>query len=143
MFRPALAPGDGPRERESDDDQEGADREKAEIPAERGTQVVADVVDAEQRPSTRPSTRLNTPQPASSMPRCARYGGASSPRCHARTVISIAPTTRNPGRQVEEPVGQCVRLEPGDGVGRVVAGVGEHVVPLQDLVENDPVDEPA
>jgi len=42
-----------------------------------------------------PSTRLNTPQPASSIPTCTRHGGASSPRCHARTSMTIAAETRN------------------------------------------------
>ena len=44
---------------------------------------------------------------------------------------------------MKEPVGQCVRLQPGDRVGRVVAGVGEHVVPLQDLMKDNSVHEAA
>jgi hypothetical protein len=48
-----------------------------------------------------------------------------------------------PGRQVEEPVGERVRLEAGDRIAGMVPRVGEQVMPLKDLVENDPVDEPA
>jgi hypothetical protein len=44
---------------------------------------------------------------------------------------------------MEEPVGQGVGLEPGHRVRRVVDGGREHVVPLQDLVEDDAVHEPA
>jgi hypothetical protein len=44
---------------------------------------------------------------------------------------------------VEEAVGQRVRLEPRDGVRRVVPGVGQKVVPLEYLVQHDAVDEPA
>ena len=45
---------------------------------------------------------------------------------------------------MEEPVDEGVGLESGDGGGRLAAVVaGEHVMPLQDLVEHDAVDEPA
>ena len=47
-----------------------------------------------------------------------------------------------PCRQVEEPVGEGVRLETGDCTARMVPRVREQVMPLQDLVENDAVDEP-
>jgi len=40
-----------------------------------------------------PSTTLKAPQPASSRPRWVRDGGASSRRCHARTVRAIAAAT--------------------------------------------------
>ena len=44
---------------------------------------------------------------------------------------------------MEEAVPQGVRFQSGDGLRRIVAVVGEHVVPLQDLVEHDPVHESA
>jgi hypothetical protein len=44
---------------------------------------------------------------------------------------------------VEEAIGQRVGLEPGDRRRRMLAGVREHVVPLEDLVQDDPVDEPS
>jgi hypothetical protein len=51
---------------------------------------------------------------------------------------------KDPGRQVEEPVDERVRLQPGDRVHPLSAVVaGEHVVPLQDLMEHDAIDEPA
>ena len=49
----------------------------------------------------------------------------------------------NPGGSVKEAVKECVGLEPCDGGGRVVALVGEHVVPLKDLVKDDAVHESA
>ena len=49
---------------------------------------------------------------------------------------------KEPRREVEEPVGERVRLEAGDRVAWMIPGVREQVVPLQDLVEQDAVDEP-
>lgn len=43
-----------------------------------------------------------------------------------------------PGRDVEEPVGQRIHLESGDGGHRVVLDVTDHVVPLEDLVQTIP-----
>ena len=42
---------------------------------------------------------------------------------------------------VKESVPERVRLEPGNGGGRIAALAREHVMPLKDLVEHDPVDE--
>jgi hypothetical protein len=48
----------------------------------------------------------------------------------------------DPRRQVEQPVDEGVRLEPRDGIHPLAAVVTrEHVVPLEDLVEDDAVDE--
>jgi hypothetical protein len=44
---------------------------------------------------------------------------------------------------VEEAIGERVRLEPRDGRRRVAGGAREHVMPLQDLVQQDAVDEAA
>ena len=47
---------------------------------------------------------------------------------------------------MEKPIGECVVLEPGDGGPRkrgVLAVVAEHVVPLQNLMEDDSIDETA
>ena len=47
----------------------------------------------------------------------------------------------SPGREVEESVPHRVGLESGHGRDRMVATAGEHVVPLQQLMQHDPVDE--
>ena len=44
---------------------------------------------------------------------------------------------------MEQSVGQGVGLETDDGGRRVAVGGGQHVVPLEDLVQQDPVDEAA
>jgi len=50
----------------------------------------------------------------------------------------------HPRDEVKETVYERVGLEPSHGVHRLAAAVArEHVVPLQDLVERDPVDEAA
>ena len=60
------------------------------------------------------------------------------------SVVSvIADGDEDPRGEVEEAVHECVLLQSGDGVGRVLARAGEHVVPLEDLVKHDAVDEPA
>ena len=44
---------------------------------------------------------------------------------------------------MEEAVGERVRFQPGHSVDRAFLGAGDHVVPLQDLVEDDAVHESA
>ena len=44
---------------------------------------------------------------------------------------------------MEDAVPERVRLQPGDGVRRMIALARQHVVPLQDLVKNNPVEKPA
>jgi hypothetical protein len=44
---------------------------------------------------------------------------------------------------MEKPVRQRVVLEAGDCRGRMVACARQHVVPLEDLVKQDAVEEPA
>ena len=53
------------------------------------------------------------------------------------------PTAMRIGRRVEEPVPQGVRLQPGQGRGRMVSGGTHHVVPLKDLMQDDPIEEAA
>jgi hypothetical protein len=50
---------------------------------------------------------------------------------------------REPGREVEEAVDKRVRFKAGDGAARMVASAGENVMPLEELVEHDAVDEAA
>ena len=69
-----------------------------------------------------------------------RQGGASSRRCHAQDRGG----DEYPSRQVEEAVDQRVRLQPGEGVHWLASVLSrEHVVPLEDLVKDDAVDESA
>ena len=49
----------------------------------------------------------------------------------------------DPRRDVEETVGEHVVFQPTDGGGGVLSGGGEHVVPLENLVEHDSIQEPA
>jgi hypothetical protein len=48
-----------------------------------------------------------------------------------------------PGGGVEEPVGAHVGFHAVQGGCRPAVRTGQHVVPLRDLVEDDPVEEPA
>jgi hypothetical protein len=49
----------------------------------------------------------------------------------------------DPRRDVKEAVRERVRFEPGDRRHRMVAGAREQVMPLQELVQDDPVEESA
>jgi len=46
-----------------------------------------------------------------------------------------------PRADVEEAVRQCVRLQPGNCVDRVIVGMDDHVMPLKKLMDDDAVDE--
>jgi hypothetical protein len=48
---------------------------------------------------------------------------------------------RHPGRCVEETVPERVRFEPSNRGDRVAICAAQHVMPLQDLMKDDPVDE--
>ena len=66
-------------------------------------------------------------------------GAPSLPRRHS----SPTPARRDPGASVEEAVGERVGLQPGDGRRRGGRRCRQQVVPLQDLVQHDAVDEAA
>src|SRR5829696_1814190 len=76
--------------------------------------------------STMPSTTLNMPQPSRAPPEGGDPDGDG-----------------DPGERMEEAVRKRVRLEARHRRGRVAALAAQHVVPLEDLVEDDAVDEPA
>jgi len=48
---------------------------------------------------------------------------------------------KNPSRQMKKPVCQRVDLQPGNGVRRVATYVADHVVPLENLVKHNAVNE--
>jgi hypothetical protein len=47
----------------------------------------------------------------------------------------------HPHRKVKQPVGDGVRLQPFDGCDRVSLSVANHVMPLQQLVDDDAINE--
>jgi hypothetical protein len=47
----------------------------------------------------------------------------------------------DPGRRVKQTIAQCVRLKSRDGRRRVVIDMANHVMPLQNLVQDDPIEE--
>lgn len=69
-----------------------------------------------------------------------RGEGASSPRAQSE---ERAGEDDDPCPEVEDAVSECVVLEPGQSVRRTAAFTGEDVMPLQDLVKDDAVDETA
>ena len=94
--------------------------------------------------STTPSTTLNIPQPSSRSPTKGR-GSRRAPWRSARqssttpiTVTAHVPAWKMPSQSVLASRSSTV---PGGSARRAL--VGEQVVPLQDLVQDDAVDEPA
>ena len=73
---------------------------------------------------------------------CDRHGGAISPRCQA-LIARIEPTKTTTRPRRGRTVGEHVAFQPTDGVGGMLSGGGEHVMPLENLVEHDPIQEPA
>ncbi len=44
---------------------------------------------------------------------------------------------------MKQPIGEGVGLEPSHSRGRIFASVGQQVMPLEDLMQHDPVDKAA
>ena len=89
--------------------------------------------------STRPSTRLNDAQPTSNPPTRIRPGGRARAMSAARPEQEYAAERHQPGRGVKQAVQERVVLERAD-VRRRLHGT-RHVVPLQDLMQDDAVGE--
>jgi hypothetical protein len=131
-----------PRQQPARDQQHRIEREKAEIPVGL-IGALADVVAAEQMVVDETLGDVEEP-PAEQHPageHAARADAHVRPRGPPEE--PDADGSEDPRRRVEEPVGEGVRLEPGDGRLRIAALAREHVVPLQDLVQHDAVHEAA
>ena len=72
---------------------------------------------------------------------CVRHGGAISPRCHAWTVRTIAAPTNAQVARWKNPSASVLVSSPASVVIGCPCGGREHVVPLQDLMEDDAVEE--
>jgi hypothetical protein len=131
-----------PSQHQAGDDEQHAEAEKGEVPTERTAQVVAHVMDAEELVVDQTLDEIEgaPPRQQHSEVNAPRRGQLPSlPGPHRQ---QHATGDEEPGRQVEEPVGEGVRLEAGDRTARMVTRIREQVMPLQDLMENDAVDEP-
>jgi hypothetical protein len=130
-------------QRPAADDQERTEHKEADVPRHRAAEVVAYVVHAQQLVVD------ETLDQVEETPSGQHQAEVEAP---ARREAALAPLHQRehrgrhheqPGRDVEEPVGQRVHLEPGQGRHRVPRRVTDHVVPLQDLVQHDAVHEAA
>ena len=127
-------------ERRPNSDQQRAEDKKADVPADRGAEIVPHVVDTEQLVVDQAFDDVED-SPA----------GEHHPDVGAPWWRQLSPLPRSngqtqrrhdddPGRKVKEPVRQGVRLESLHRIAGVGIGAGEYVVPLKDLVEDDPID---
>ena len=134
----------GPDHRHPDEHEERPEHEEANVPRHRSSEVVANVVDAEDLVVDNPfheveDTPANEQQAKVAPPR--RREAATLPSVHG---CQRADQQKYPGRGVEEPVGECVVLESLHGVHREIAAlIRKQVVPLKNLMEHDAVDEPS
>ena len=92
---------------------------------------------------TKPSTRLKTPHPTSIHPTRASAAHRLVRRLAASPKQPQPEGDREPRRRVEEPIGKRVRLEASNRGRRIAPFARQQVMPLQDLVEDDPVHEAA
>jgi hypothetical protein len=131
-----------PPERDADDDEHRAEGEEAEVPPEGVGDVVPHVVDAEQVVVDDALDQVEPAppgeeEPAEATPPADPSGAGQEPDPE---------DDEQPGDDVEQPVPERVLLErPDRGVGERGVAVlgGEQVVPLQDLVQDDAVEEAA
>jgi hypothetical protein len=134
----------GPSEHGADGNQQRAEGQETEVPPDRATEVVADVVDAqelvvhqslhevERAPAGKQETDVEAPW---------RRESAGPPGRHRH---GHRDRHDNPSSEVEEAVRERVRLEARDRGARLPTPVaGEHVMPLEHLVEHDAVEEAA
>jgi hypothetical protein len=129
------------REGEPDGDQQKAEDQEPDIPPNRSAEVIADVVDAEElvidyalsdvehAPSGEQHPEVPTPRWGQLAPLPCTDGEQHRGR------------DKSPRREVEEPVRERVRFQSRHSCHGVVPSVGQHVVPLEDLVEDDAIPE--
>src|SRR5215212_1849158 len=132
------------RERQSEQHEQRAEPEEAEIPWQVVCNVVAHVVDAENLVVDDPFDEVEG-APADDDP-----ARESVPRFGPAPRALVAPPEQpdaasdsEPGEGVEETVGNRVLLQVVHACRREPGASGQHVVPLEDLVEHDAVHEPA
>lgn len=123
--------------------QQESQRQEPEIPRQRTAEIVAHMMDTEDLVVNGPLDDVEQP-PAetqqTSVRAPARWSLAALPCAHEQ---SGSHQHEHPRRQMEEPVRDGVALQAPHGVDRA-AFCGTHkVVPLKQLVQNDPVNEPA
>jgi hypothetical protein len=128
-------------QRDADHYERCTEREEAEIPRERIRDVIANVVhrqdvvvddafdQVEDAPADEHQSDVREPR---------RREIATLPGAHGQ---GDTDERHDPRREVEHAVRQRVVLEAGDAGGWMITGRREHVMPLEDLVEQDPVDE--
>ena len=145
--RPAVPGGRrsiaAPEQRQPHDDENGTEREEPEVPWEWRRDVVTDVVHAEQVMIDETLDQVErTPADEEETDVRAPWRGHPSLLPHADGKPH-PDEHEDPRRQVEQTVGDRVRLQPGDRRRRVSVGGRQHVMPLQDLVQDDAIDEAA
>jgi len=130
---------------EAGDDEYGPEDQEPDVPRKGAAAVVSDVVDAEQLMVDEAFDEVKyTPpgedQSSGTFPCGPMPAGEGAPQ------QEHSDESHDPGGEVEQPIPQRVVFQRSNGgrrEGGVFAVVGAHVVPLEDLVQHDAVDETA
>ena len=120
-------------------DQKAAESQKRKVPADRLGRV--DVVNSENLMIDDAFDNVEA-SPANQEQGSQARKRSAVPFLTRRWVNHVEPDNGGrPGESVKQPVGQRVCLESGDRRHRVFAGRRQHVMPLEDLVQDDSVNE--
>ena len=120
-----------------------AEHEEADVPADRPSKIVADVVEAEDVVIDDAFNEVKRSPPDQ------EAADVSAPRWREFTPLpgsrgsDRAGQDCDPSGHMKEPVREGVVLQTTDGVSRTAPLIREQVVPLEDLVKEDAVDESA
>jgi hypothetical protein len=123
----------------SADDEQDTEDQEPDIPGQRSPQVVSDVMDAKDLVIDQPFDNVEDSPPGDDQPEVETPVGSEPSLPPSADCGDGTCQDQEPSSDVEESIGQCVHLEPGDRLHRLF--VTDHVVPLQDLVQDDAIDE--
>jgi hypothetical protein len=124
----------------SQDDSEG---EEAEVPGQGCTEVVAQVVDSKKVVIDQSFHDVEDTPSGRQKPNLEPDVGRDPAPLPGTQHEQYPQGDEQPRADVKQAVSQGVRLEPSNRVDGMIFGVAEHVMPLEELVDDNAVDEPA
>ena len=126
----------------SRDCEDKSEHEKADVPRNRATEIVAYVVDAEDLVVDQPLNDVEDAPSHEQKPRLEAEIRGRLPLLPGTQHQQHSQSDQDPGAEMKEAISQGVCFETRNRVYRVIAGVANHVMPLEQLVSDDAVDKP-
>ncbi|MDQ1595979.1 MAG: hypothetical protein QOH40_2535 [Arthrobacter pascens] len=127
----------------SRDDEQHAEDQEADVPGQRSSEIITDVVDLQYLMIDQSFHNVKNSPPHENQPEMEVPIRCQPSPAPAGNGGDRGGQDEEPHHKVEESVGKGVCFEPRDRVGRVFTGVSQHVMPLEDLMEDDAIDKPA